>query len=161
MNHRIRGSVRPRATARQLAACGLLVAAPLLFGSTPVAAQDLTCKMNFSTKGWSIGYKTAEGKGVVSCSDGSTMKVKVSSKGGGLTVGKSSIDDGHGDFTGVKTINDVLGSYVAGSSSGGAVKSGEAIGMTKGEVQLAITGTGRGWDLGVAFSDFTISPLTK
>jgi hypothetical protein len=87
------------------------------------------------------------------------MKVKVSSKGGGLTIGKSSIDDGHGDFSGITTIKDVLGSYVAGSASGGAVKSGDAIGMTKGEVQLAITGTGRGWDLGVAFSDFKISQL--
>ena len=28
--------------------------------------------------------------------------------------------------------------------------------MTKGEVSLALSGTGRGWDLGVAFGRFTI-----
>ena len=28
--------------------------------------------------------------------------------------------------------------------------------MTKGEISLAISGTGRGWDLGVAFGSFTI-----
>jgi hypothetical protein len=30
--------------------------------------------------------------------------------------------------------------------------------MTKGEVSLAISGTGEGWDLGVAFGKFTIEP---
>ena len=30
--------------------------------------------------------------------------------------------------------------------------------MTKGEVSLALAGTGQGWDLGVAFGNFVIEP---
>lgn len=144
----------------KIAAAALVAAAPLMLIGEPAQAADMSCKMSFHTSGWSLGYKTASGAGLVSCADGSSMKVKISMKGGGLTVGKSSIDNGHGDFTGVQSIKDVLGSYAAGSAAAGAVKTGDAIGMTKGEVQLAITGTGRGWDLGVAFSDFTIKPAS-
>jgi hypothetical protein len=41
------------------------------------------------------------------------------------------------------------------------VKSSEAQVLTKGEVSLALSGTGRGWDIGVAISDFAIKPLGK
>ncbi|MDE0854839.1 MAG: hypothetical protein OSA97_10500 [Nevskia sp.] len=120
-------------------------------------ADDLSCKMSFSIQGWSLIYKTASGHGTVSCSDGSTLKVHLSSKGGGLTVGKSSIDDGHADFTGVTNIHDVLGSYAAAAAHGAAVKAGAASVLTKGEISMALSGTGRGWDVGVDFSDFTIT----
>ena len=39
----------------------------------------------------------------------------------------------------------------------GAVKSSKAQAMTKGEVSLALSGTGDGWDLGIAFGKFKIS----
>jgi hypothetical protein len=120
-------------------------------------ADDLSCKMSFNLSGWSAIYKSYSGHGVVSCSDGSKMKVKLSSTGGGLTAGKSSIDDGHGDFTGVRSIRDVLGDYAAGGASAGAVKSAGGTVLTKGEVSLALGGTGRGWDLGVDLDKFSIS----
>ena len=80
---------------------------------------------------------------------------------GGLTVGKSSIDNGHADFTGVKDIHDVLGSYAAGSAHAATVDSGAVSVMTKGEISMALSGTGRGWDVGVDFDDFTITQSTK
>lgn len=137
----------------------LLAASAVLAAGACIAPAhaDLACTMRFTLKGWSVFYKTAEGSGTVSCADGSTLAVKLSSTGGGLTVGKSTIDDGHGEFSGVKNIRDVLGDYAAGEAHGGATKSGAVTGLTKGEVSLSLTGTGRGWDAGVDFSKFTIS----
>jgi hypothetical protein len=131
-----------------LAGCGM-------FAFT--AQADLSCKMSFKLAGWSAIYKTYSGHGLVSCNDGSSLKVKLSSAGAGLTAGKSSIDDGHGDFTGVKNIRDVLGDYAAGGAGAGAIKSASGTVLTKGEVSLAIGGTGRGWDLGVDLDKFSIS----
>ena len=74
----------------------------------------------------------------------------------GISFGKTTIDDGHGDFSGVRNIREVLGDYAAGSAHGAAVKAGTSIGLTKGEVSLGLTGTGRGWDIGVDFSNFSI-----
>lgn len=132
-----------------LAACGMSAFA--------AQAADLSCKMTFKLAGWSAVYKTYSGHGLVSCSDGSSMKVKLTSAGAGLTAGKSSIDDGHGEFTGVKSIHDVLGDYAAGGAGAGAVKSASGTVLTKGEVSVAIGGTGRGWDLGVDLDKFSIS----
>ncbi len=50
-----------------------------------------------------------------------------------------------------------FGTYVAAEAHAGAVKSSGAQVMTKGEVSLALSGTGRGFDLGVAFGAMTIS----
>jgi hypothetical protein len=85
------------------------------------------------------------------------MSVKLEAKGGGLTVGKSSIEDGKGQFSAVFNISELLGSYAAAEAHAGAVKSSQAQVMTKGEVSLALSGTGRGWDLGIAFGKLTIS----
>ncbi len=134
----------------------------LLLSMMPVSAQaaagDLTCNMSFSMSGWSVFYKTANGSGVVTCNNGQSMKVKLTSIGGGLTVGISSIDDGHGQFSGVRQISDVIGSYAAGTAHAGAINSSSATAVTKGEVSLALSGTGRGWNVGVDFSKFTIKP---
>jgi len=119
-------------------------------------AGDLSCHLKFSMKGWSAIYKTMTGTGTVTCSDGAAMKVTLESKGLGLTAGKSSIDVGNGVITGLKQVSDVLGTYVSADASAGAVKSAAAAVLTKGEVSLALSGTGRGWDVGVALSDFTI-----
>ena len=110
--------------------------------------------------GWSALYVTAKGSGTVTCSNGQRMRVGLRTRGGGLTAGKSTIDDGHGEFTGVHDIHDVLGAYAAGEAHAGAVKSSQGAVLTKGEVSLALAGTGRGWDLGVDFAKFVISPLT-
>jgi hypothetical protein len=137
-----------------------LVAAALLalLGTSAVHATPSTkCKMNFTLKGWSAIYKTAKGTGVIKCSNGQTATVKLSTKGGGLTFGKSSIDNGIGEFSSVPDMEELFGSYAAAEAHAGAMKSAQGQVMTKGEVSLAWRGTGRGWDLGIAIGKLTIS----
>ena len=137
-----------------------LVAAGLasLLGSAPAAARDLSCRLDFDMSGWSVLYKTASGTGTVRCDNGQSLPVRIDAKGGGLSVGKSEIRDGRGEFSSVRDIREVLGTYVSAEAHAGAVKSSKAQVMTKGEVSLALAGTGEGWDLGVAFGAFTIEP---
>ena len=141
-------------------AAGLALA---LFGSVQAHAEsaNLDCKLKFSLTGWSLIYKHAEGHGTVSCENGESMNVKISAKGGGLTVGKSHIDNGTGRFTDVHNINDVLGTYAQGDASAGAVKSGTAQLLTKGTVSLALAGSGEGVELGVSVGSFTIEQTGK
>ncbi|MFL6620377.1 MAG: hypothetical protein ACJ8MH_17350 [Povalibacter sp.] len=121
------------------------------------AAAEVTCTMTFEMSGWSAFYKTSAGTGHIKCTNGQSASVKLQAKGGGLTVGKSSIENGKGEFSGVKSIEEVFGSYASAEAHAGAVKSSKAAVMTKGEVSLALSGTGRGWDLGIAFGALTIS----
>lgn len=129
----------------------------LAIGPAASSAADVSCSMTFQMKGWSAFYKTASGTGTIRCTNGQSASVKLEAKGGGLTFGKSSIENGNGEFSGVTGIDEVFGSYVAAEAHAGAVKSSKASVMTKGEVSLALSGTGRGWDLGVAFGKLTIS----
>jgi len=121
------------------------------------AAGGVDCEMRFTLASWSIFYKTAKGSGTITCSNGQSMAVKLRAKGGGLTVGKSTIDDGRGEFSGVANVAELLGTYVSAEANAGAVKAVKGQVVTKGEVSLALAGTGRGWDLGVAFGKFIIS----
>jgi len=129
-----------------------------LFGTAQAQAApaNLDCKLKFSLTGWSLIFKHAEGHGTVSCENGESMAVDISAKGGGITVGKSHIDNGHGRFTDVHNINDVLGTYAQGDVSAGAVKSGTAQVLSKGTVSLALAGSGEGVELGVSVGGFTI-----
>lgn len=120
------------------------------------AAGEMSCTMHFSLSGWSAFYKTAQGNGTITCSNGQSMKVHLRAKGGGLTFGKTEIEDGIGKFTGIYNINEVLGHYATAEAHAGADKSAKAQVMTKGNVSLALTGKGRGWNLGVAFGAFII-----
>ena len=139
----------------RLIACAALA---LALAAPAVHAQKKTdCKLTFEMSGWSAFYKTASGSGTIKCNNGQSMNVKLSAKGGGLTVGKSTIEDGHGKFSAVNGMSELLGSYAAGEAHAGAVKSAQAQVMTKGEVSLALSGTGRGWDLGIAFGKLTIT----
>jgi hypothetical protein len=141
---------------------GLRVALPALLALalSPAAhaAGTVDCRLDFNLSGWSVFYKTAKGEGTISCDDGSTLPVRISAKGGGVTVGKSTIENGVGEFSGVANIRETLGTYASAEAHAGAVKSGKAQVMTKGEVSLALAGTGKGWDLGVAFGNFVIEP---
>ena len=119
-------------------------------------AAAVDCKLRFTMSGWSAFYKRADGTGTISCNNGQTMSVKLSARGGGLTAGKSTIRDGVGEFSGVQNINDLIGSYASAEAHAGAVKSAKGQVVTKGEVSLALSGTGDGWDLGIAFGKFTI-----
>jgi hypothetical protein len=118
---------------------------------------NIHCTMKFSMQGWSAFYKTAEGSGTIDCGNGPAMKVKLSAKGGGLTVGKSSIENGRGKFSAIASTDELLGTYLSAEAHAGAVKSAGAQVMTKGEVSLALSGTGGGVDLGVVLGALTIS----
>ena len=132
-----------------------------LFAAVAMPAQasgPIDCKLAFNLSGWSIFYKTASGTGTVTCDNGESMPVRIRAKGGGLTVGKSKIENGTGEFSGVFNINDVLGTYASSEAHVGASKSAKAMAMTKGSVSLAVAGKGAGWDIGVAFGKFVIEP---
>jgi hypothetical protein len=87
--------------------------------------------------------------------------VQIDVIGGGLTVGKTTIDEGEGTFSKVKDISEIFGSYAQAEASAGAVESVSAQAMTKGEVSLAITTEGRGWTLGVSGAKFTIERVAE
>ena len=137
------------------AGVAVLACGGLLLG-TPARAGDISCKMNFQLAGWSVFYKTASGSGTVRCSNGQSLHVKLRAKGGGLTFGKTKITDGIGKFTGISNVRDVLGHYANAEAHAGAVKSAEAQVLTKGNVSLALSGKGEGWNLGGAFGAFII-----
>jgi len=121
------------------------------------AAQATDCTMKFSLTSWSIFYKTSKGSGTITCGNGQTARVSLAGKGGGLTAGRSKVNDGFGKFSEVGDIRDLFGTYVAGGASAGAGKSSEAQVVTKGEVSLALAGNGTGVELGVSFGKFVIS----
>ena len=136
-----------------LGACAMLAGLP----TGAMAGGDVTCELSFQMSGWSVFYKESSGSGKIKCSNGQSMAVKLQARGGGLTFGKSTIDDGHGEFSGVSDINELIGSYASAEAHAGAVKSAKAQVVTKGEVSLALSGTGSGWDVGVAVGNFIIS----
>ena len=137
--------------------CLLALAAGITTGAPAKAAATTTCEMRFTLSGWSLGYKTAHGRGTITCDNGQKADVSLDAKGGGLTAGKTKIREGYGKFSAVANISEVFGSYVQAAADAGAVKSSTATAMTKGEVSLALAGHGTGIDLGISFGKFTIS----
>lgn len=136
---------------------GCILAAALLAAPASRAAGPIDCHLSFSMSGWSLFYKTMSGEGTVSCDNGQRLPVRIRTRGGGLTFGKSRIRNGVGEFSGVRDIRDVLGGYAAAEAHAGAGRSAKAQVVTKGPVSLALSGKGEGWDLGVAFGSFVIS----
>ncbi|HTW37683.1 MAG TPA: hypothetical protein VMD49_03865 [Steroidobacteraceae bacterium] len=135
---------------------GILAATSLLaLAASPARADGLKCTMAFTMKGWSAFYQTAEGRGTIHCSNGRSMQVKLSAKGGGVTVGKS-VESGHGEFSNVDSMSDLLGSYASAQAHAGAINSAQVQVMTKGEVSLALSGKGHGWELGISFGELKI-----
>ena len=116
------------------------------------------CSMTYKLSGWSFVYKQYNGSGYITCSNGQHAQVKLESKGGGFTVGRSEIE-GTGEFTEVKDIKEVYGTYVSVEGHAGAAKSAQGMVLTKGIISLALSGTGRGIDIGVSFGGLKISPL--
>ncbi len=141
---------------RALQMCGLAAAASIALAAAPAHADaDLKCTMTFTMKGWSIFYSTATGHGTVHCSNGRSMEVTLTAKGGGVTVGKS-VESGHAEFSKVSSMSELLGSYASAQAHAGAVNSAAAQVMTKGEVSLALSAKGQGWELGFAFGELKI-----
>lgn len=142
---------------RLLATVAALLIAMAFSGNVAAQGGPLDCTLTFSMEGWSAFYKTAEGEGIVSCSNGQRLPVRISSRGGGITFGKSRIDKGRGEFSGIYNIRDVLGGYAAAEAHAGAGRSSKAQVVTKGSVSLALAGTGSGWDIGVSIGNFVLS----
>ena len=130
-----------------------LTATPAQAGGAPVK-----CHLTFSMSGWSAIYQHAEGRGRVTCDNGQRAAVTISVHGGGLTAGKFHVN-GHGDITNVHSIRDVFGSYAQAGASAGAGSSGTAQVLTKGTTSMALSGSGKGVDLGVVVDAFKIEPV--
>jgi hypothetical protein len=131
------------------------------FSATAFAGDNtpstIKCSMDFTLKGWSIFYKTAEGSGQVTCSNGQHAKVKINVTGGGLSFGKMEILDGEGTFYEVTNIDEIFGGYLAAEAHAGAGKSTQVSVYTKGDISLKLTGTGRGINVGFDFGRLEIS----
>ena len=131
----------------------------LFFPSLSNAEKGETkCKMHFTLEGWSVFFKSASGHGNITCDNGQSSNVKIKITGGGITFGKTKITDGSGTFSAVKDIKELYGAYATSEAHGGVVKSGTAQALTKGPVSLALSGTGKGFDLGIDFGKFSITP---
>jgi hypothetical protein len=142
-----------------------VIALQLLATATVFAADktktSANCHMDFNLKGWSVLYKTAEGNGRVTCSNGQNTNVKINVTGGGLSFGKMEILTGKGTFSDVQNIDEIFGGYIAAEAHAGAGKSAQASVYTKGEISLALAGTGRGVNIGIDFGKLEISRRTK
>jgi hypothetical protein len=134
----------------------LVLTTALLFFALPAAAKMTRCHMTYDLKGWSLFYKGYRGHGVVKCGNGQSARVALQLHAGGATFGKSEIRGGKATFSEVTGIEEVYGTYGSAEGHAGVVRSAEGRGLTRGEVSLSMTGTGRGWDLGTAFGALTI-----
>ena len=133
---------------------GIAVAGAMI---APAHADGGTvCRMKFNLKSWSAFYKSGKGEGAITCENGQSAGVKIRTQGGGITFGKSEIKTGHGTFSEVGGIDELFGTYGAAEAHAGAVKSSGAQALTKGNVSLAISGTGEGVDIGFSFGSFKI-----
>lgn len=147
MNNRLRNSAIPMISALLL---GVL--------SGQVSAQAMTsCTMTYKLSGWSFVYKQYDGIGNISCSNGQRAQVALSSKSIGFTIGKSEIE-GTGVFSEVRNLNEIYGNFVALEGHAGATKSVDAQVLTRGEISLALSGKGRGVDIGVTLGALNVSP---
>lgn len=143
-------------TVSAIAATALL-AAFALYSARAKAAGQIDCEMHFNLTGWAAIYKHAEGHGTITCNNGRSFRVNIVAVGGGLTAGKYKIEGGSGKFSQVYDTDELFGSYAQGEANAGVVKSGIAQVLTKGNVSLALAGSGEGVNLGVSFGKFTIS----
>jgi len=137
-------------------AASTLLAAGMIHAPLASAAGKTDCEMKFSLTGWAAIYKHAEGHGTITCTNGRSFEVDIVAVGGGLTAGKYKIEGGTGKFSEVYDTNELFGSYAQGEANAGVVKSGSAQALTKGNVSLALAGSGEGVDIGISFGKFTI-----
>jgi hypothetical protein len=127
----------------------------MLMWSAPAWALT-NCDMTFTLDTWSVFYKEGDGSGVVRCDNGQELRVRLETRGGGITFGRSKIVGGTGDFSPIADIDEIFGNYAnAEAHAGMGVSSGAQV-VTKGSVSLALSGTGNGVDLGFSFGRFTI-----
>lgn len=135
----------------------VLLAASAMYCARASAAGQIDCEMKFNLTGWAAIYKHAEGHGTITCNNGRSFKVNIVAVGGGLTAGKYKVENATGKFSQVYDTSELFGSYAQGEANAGVVKSGMAQALTKGNVSLALAGTGNGVNIGVSFGKFTIT----
>ena len=139
----------------------LAAATGLLLGATSVSARSVDpkltrCEMTYSLKGWSLALKVQEGRGRIVCDNGQRANVKLSASAIGFTIGRSEIHGGTATFTPVPRLQDLLGDYVKLEAHAGAGRSVETSVLSKGEVSMALGGSGNGVDAGAAIGTFSI-----
>lgn len=136
----------------------LLATAFAISANSAVAEPTMTsCTMTYKLSGWSFVYKQYDGIGNISCSNGQRAQVALASKSFGFTIGKSEIE-GTGVFSEVRNLNEIYGSFAALEGHAGATKSVDGQVLTRGEISLALSGKGRGIDIGVTLGALKISP---
>jgi len=148
--------IKMKKMTRVVSSIGLII---LFLSSSPprAAATETQCKINFTMKSWSFFYKSGKGKGTIACDNGQSAKVILRAHSGGLTFGKSRTLAGRGVFSRTADIRDVFGSYALAEAHGGAGNSGSSQVLTKGEISLALTGTGKGVNIGLDIGSFKIT----
>ncbi len=119
--------------------------------------SETKCELHFTIKSWAIFYKKGKGQGKITCDNGQSAKVKINTEGGGLTFGTEKITDGYGNFSKVESINELFGSYATSEANAAVVDAGGVKAMTKGNVSLALSGTGKGMNIGLSFGAFKIA----
>ncbi len=130
----------------------------LITASDAAVADNLfSCTMKYKLSGFSLAYKQYDGFGDISCGNGQRAHVELASKALGFTIGKSEIQ-GTGTFSGVNDISETYGTFIALEGHAGLTKSVDGQVLTRGEVSLALSGSGRGVDIGVALGALTITP---
>ncbi len=148
MVHRDSISIRKRPFAWLLFACVL---------ATPAHAGQTTCRLQYEASGGGYFVKRTAGSGTIRCDNGQSFDVDIVSRGGGLTFGHTEIANGHGEFTPVADIHDLLGAWTeAEVSAGSGRRAGKSQIMKKGPIRLKLTGKGSGRSLGLAFGRFHI-----
>src|SRR5882762_3879810 len=90
------------------------------------ARAETKCDLAFRLEAWSAFYKKGHGSGTITCGNGQRARVVINTRGGGITFGKSTIVDGHGEFTPVDSIRELFGDYAAAEAHAGAGKSADA-----------------------------------
>ncbi len=129
---------------------GVAVAAAVVGLLTPgMSAATTKCRLRFRLSGWSAIYETAHGTGKITCDNGHFASVALHVTGGGVT------------FSEVDSIRELFGSYAVADVHAGAGASSDAQVLTKGNVSLALAGTGEGINLGFDFGKFTIRSPKK
>lgn len=146
-----------RGARRSIARGAALLAAGLVALAAPQAANAATCHLRYDLTGWSIFYATVSGTGHVTCENGQSANVRIAAHGGGISLGGLEIR-GDGAVSSVLDISEVFGGYVEVMGHAGAGPSAAGWAMTKGDVSLVLSGTGRGVNLGFAFGWLRIRP---
>ena len=138
--------------------CAFFFCVPNALAQNKYSPAMTDCTMVYNLSGWSLLVKRQTGEGTITCSNGQRAEVKLEQTSIGLTAGKGNITGGKAQFSKVKSIKQLFGTYASAEAHAGATDSAQAAVLTKGEVSLTLSGTGQGVELGASVGGFTITP---